>query len=138
MENNYQFDHNRNGFSYTYSANEQEELKKIREKYTGKEEDKMERVRRLDARVTEKAQMIALVLGIVGALILGLGLSLVISDLGAMLGMGQILSIVLGVAIGIIGCVPCIFAYPAYHYTLKREREKIAPEIIRLTDELMK
>ena len=66
MENN----NENKGFQYTYSAREQAELKRIREKYTPstEAEDKMERLRRLDASVTQKAQTIALIFGIIGAL----------------------------------------------------------------------
>ena len=128
------------GFSYTYSAREQAEIRKIREKYTQKEreEDKMERLRRLDAKVTQKAQAVSLVLGIVGVLVLGFGMSLVMSDLGDILGAYKDMAMPLGIIIGVIGCIPVSLAYPIYNLTVKHERKKIAPEIIRLTDELMK
>lgn len=125
-------------FQYTYSAAEQDELKRIREKYTNREEDKMERLRRLDRRVSERAQTVALVLGILGALILGFGMSLVMSDLPSGLGMPQGLALPLGVLFGCIGGVLVALAYPVYSYVLKSEKKKIAPEILRLTDELMK
>ncbi len=120
---------NKETFSYTYSAKQQEEIKKIREKYVPKEADKMEQLRRLDAGVTQKATALSLVAGIVGALILGVGMCccLVWTDL-----------FVLGIVVGIIGIAAVSTAYPLYNYVTKKEREKIAPEIIRLTDELMK
>ncbi|MBQ7412006.1 MAG: hypothetical protein IJW10_03765 [Clostridia bacterium] len=126
-----------NGFSYTYSAKEQQEIKKIRQKYEGKtdEENKMERVRRLDARVTQRAQCASLILGIVGALVLGLGMSLIMTTLGDALG---VFEIVLGVFLGLAGGALVALAYPTYSYVIRREREKIAPEMLRLTDELMK
>ena len=125
-------------FSYTYSAKEQEEIKKIRSKYTGTviEENKMTQLRRLDESVASKATMISLVVGIVGALIFGLGMSLILTDLGN--GLSTIGAIAIGVVIGIIGLGIAGTAYPIYNRTVKKEREKIAPEIIRLTDELMK
>ena len=130
---------NNNGFSYTYSAKEQEELKKIRAKYTPqKGEDKMERLRRLDNGVTQKAQTISLVFGIMGALILGLGMSLIMSELSALLGAYRNFAMPLGIIIGVIGGVLASLAYPMYIWTVKHERKKIAPEILRLTDELMK
>ncbi|MBQ8331011.1 MAG: hypothetical protein IJX94_00750 [Clostridia bacterium] len=131
---------NNGGFSYTYSAREQEEIRKIRKKYTDNEEkeDKMERLRRLDGKVTQKAQTVSLTLGIVGTLILGVGLSLVMSDLGEILGSHRDMALPLGILLGVVGCVPVCFAYPIYHRIVKRERKKIAPEILRLTDELMK
>ena len=132
---------NRNGnegFRYTYSAKEQEELKKIREKYISREEDKMERLRRLDSSVTHKAQTISLTFGIVGILVLGFGMSLAMSDFGEILGFYRDMAMLLGVVIGIIGGIIASLAYPMYNLIVKRERKKIAPEIIRLTDELLK
>ncbi len=131
---------NNDGFSYTYSAREQAEIRKIREKYINeeKEEDQMTRLRKLDAKVAEKAQIVSLVFGIIGTLIFGLGLSFVMSDLGALLGAYQNLAMPLGVIIGILGGILLSLAYPMYNFTLERERKKIAPEIIRLSNELMK
>ncbi len=129
---------NKEGFEFTYSAKEQEEIKRIRKKYAvpAEEEDKMAQLRRLDAGVYSKATTAALVIGIIGALVMGLGMSIVMTDIGAALG--TILAMVVGVGIGVIGIVLICLAYPMYIRTLKKEREKIAPEIIRLTDELMK
>ena len=129
-----------NGFSYTYSAKEQAEIRKIREKYAqqSEEKDTMARLRYLDAGVTKKAQAVALVLGILGTLILGSGMSLFMSDLGAMLGLDGTLAMLLGVSIGAVGCVLVGLAYPVYHLVLTRARKRIAPEILRLTDKLMK
>lgn len=131
---------NTDGYSYTYSAKEQEEVRSIRAKYTQKAEveGKMERLRRLDTRVTQKAQTVALVLGVIGALILGIGMSLVMTDLGDILGDYNSIAMPIGVGIGLVGCVLVGVAYPVYNAILKKERQKIAPEIIRLTDELMK
>ena len=129
---------NKEGFEFTYSAKEQEEIKRIRKKYAApaEEEDKMAQLRRLDASVYSKATTAALVIGIIGALVMGLGMSIVMTDIGAALG--TILAMIVGVGIGVIGIVLICLAYPMYTRTLKKEREKIAPEIIRLTDELMK
>ena len=127
------------GFSYTYSAREQAEVKRIREKYTpgAKEEDKMTRLRRLDAGVTQTAQAVALVFGLLGTLTLGFGMSLIMTDLALALGMDKTLSLPIGVAIGLVGGTLAALAYPIYTAILKAKRKKIAPEILRLTDELM-
>ena len=129
---------NKESFCYTYSAEEQEEIKAIRKKYVASEEieDKMAQLRRLDANVDSKATTVSLVVGIIGALILGLGMSLILTDIGAALG--TVLSMVIGVVTGMIGMILVCLAYPLYNRTLKNEREKIAPEILRLTDELIK
>ena len=122
-------------FEYTYSAQRQKEVEEIRKAYLPREEDKMEQLRRLHAIPTQKAQALSLAVGIIGALILGTGMSLVLTDLGASMGS---LSMVLGIIVGIVGMVPVALAYPLYSRTLKKEREKIASEILRLTDELIK
>ena len=98
----------------------------------------MERLRRLDASVTRTAQAVSLVFGVVGALILGLGMSLCMTELGEILGPYQNLAMIVGVVIGILGGVLASFAYPIYNLIVKSKRKKLAPEIIRLTDELMK
>ena len=127
-------------FTYTYSAKEQEEIKAIREKYTAKEavEDQMALLRRLDTAVTTKATTIALIFGILGALVLGSGMSLAMTEIGAWIGLQSSLSMIIGVLVGLVGIVLVSIAYPLYNRILKAEREKIAPEIIRITDELMK
>lgn len=136
MENNEE----KSGFCYTYSAKEQAELKRIREKYmpSDETEDKMERLRRLDASVTNTAQAVALVFGVIGTLILGFGMSLCMTDLGQILGSYRDLAMVIGIIVGVIGGVLASLAYPAYNATVRAKRKKLAPEIIRLTDELMK
>lgn len=125
-------------FKYTYSAKEQDEIKRIRQKYQSQEEDAMTRLRKLDASATSKATVIALVLGIVGVLILGTGMSLIMTDLAVLLGMTGMTNMIVGIITGVFGAILAALAYPVYSKVLKRERERIAPEILRLTDELMK
>ena len=136
MENN----NENNGFQYTYSAKEQAELKRIRDKYTApaEVEDKMARLRRLDASVTNTAQAVALVFGIIGVLILGIGMSLIMTELAEYLGLLGEVAMVIGIPVGVIGGVLASLAYPIYNAIVKAKRKKLAPEIIRLTDELMK
>ena len=128
------------GFSYTYSASEQAEIKKIRDKYTppAEVEDKMARLRRLDARVTNTAQAVALAFGVLGALILGFGMSLIMTELSQILGAHAEWAMPIGIVIGIIGGILASLAYPVYNSIVQAKRKKIAPEIIRLTDELLK
>ena len=136
MENN----NENNGFQYTYSAKEQAELKRIRDKYTAptETEDKMTRLRRLDASVTNTAQAVALVFGVIGTLILGFGMSLVMTELAESLGISGEAAMVIGIIVGIVGGILASLAYPIYNAIVKAKRKKLAPEIIRLTDELMK
>jgi hypothetical protein len=129
---------NKESFNYTYSAKEQEEIKAIRKKYAApvETEDKMAQLRRLDAGVYSKATTVALVVGIIGTLIMGMGMSLIMTEIGAFLG--TVSAMVVGIGLGVIGIILVCLAYPLYNRTLKKERVKIAPEILRLTDELMK
>ena len=126
---------NNDSFSYTYSASRQQEVENIRNKYLPKEEDKMEQLRKLHAIPTQKAQAASLAVGVIGALIMGTGMSLAMTDIGSALGS---LAMVIGIAIGIVGMALVALAYPLYNRVLKKQREKIAPQILRLTDELMK
>ncbi len=124
-------------FTYTYSARQQEEIQKIRRKYEAPTEDKMELLRRLDAGVTKKASARSLTIGISGALIMGIGMSLTMTNLNVILGLSKMLGMVLGIGIGITGIILVGCAYPVFTHTLEKERERIAPEILRLIDELM-
>lgn len=125
-------------FVYTYSAKEQDEIKRIRQKYEKQEEDGMSRLRKLDDKVTQKATVMSLVPGIIGALVLGMGMSLIMTDFGAILGMTEIVKVAVGIVVGILGMVLVALAYPTYRKVLKEERDKIAPEILKLTEELMR
>ncbi|MBR2924269.1 MAG: hypothetical protein IKC28_04480 [Clostridia bacterium] len=122
--------HQNNTFQYTYSAKEQAEIKRIRSKYVPKEENKLEQLQRLDASATQKATMYAIGVGVVGALILGLGMSCCMVFSSSWF--------IPGIVIGLVGMVVVAVAYPLYNSVLKKERERIAPEILRLTDELLK
>ena len=121
---------NKETFQYTYSAKEQEEIQNIRKKYAVPEEDKMEQLRRLDAQVTQKSTTASLIVGIIGTLIMGVGMCCCMVWQNGWL--------IPGIIIGVTGMCILAAAYPLYNRITKKEREKIAPEIIRLTDELMK
>ena len=125
---------NKEAFNFTYAADQQKEIQAIRQKYLPREEDKMETLRRLHAGPTRKAQAAAIAIGLVGALIMGTGMSLILTQIGSVLGryaMG------LGIAVGLAGMALVALAYPVYNRVLKKARDKIAPEILRLSDELL-
>lgn len=117
-------------FEFRYSAKQQEEIQKIREKYVPQREDKMEQLRRLDASVTRKGSTTALVVGVISALILGVGMCCCMVWGGGLF--------IPGIVIGVVGIAGVAVAYPLYDRITKKERERIAPEILRLTDELLK
>lgn len=127
---------NKDTFHYSYSAEQQEEIRAIREKYLPPEADKMAQLRKLHHAATAKARAWALTVGILGALIMGSGMSLIMTDLGRLLGIGN--PFVPGILVGIAGMVLVVLALPVYHRVLKTTREKNAPEILRLTEELLK
>lgn len=118
------------GFQYSYSAKQQEEIKRIRRKYEAPQEDKMAYLRRLDESAVRKGTMLSIVLGVIGTLILGVGMCCVL--------VWQNTWFIPGIVIGIVGLAVLSLAYPVYLQVTKKEREKIAPEILRLTDELLK
>ena len=118
-----------NKYEYTYSATKNTELERIRKKYTPQTsaESKMEQIKKLDSSVEKEALAWALGTGIPGSLVLGIGMccTMVWTDL-----------FILGMIIGIIGIALCCCAYPVYKSMLRKKREKIAPQILKLTNEL--
>ena len=126
---------NNENFSFHYSAQQQKEVENIRKKYLPKEEDRMEQLRKLHAIPTQKAQTASIVLGTIGSLVMGTGMSFAMTDIGTALGS---LAMIIGIVVGIVGMVLVALAYPVYNRVLKKQREKIAPKILRLSDELLK
>ena len=126
---------NNQSFEYTYSAGQRQEVEAIRKKYLPKEEDKMEKLRRLHYSATQKAQAASIAIGVLGVLILGTGMSLCMTDLGSALGN---FAMVIGILVGFLGLILVALAYPLYNSVLKKERQRIAPEILRLSEELLK
>lgn len=116
-------------FEYTYSAPEQDEIKKIRDKYLPKEASKMDQLRALDESVTRRGTAISIAHGIIWTLILGLGMSCCMVWAGKWF--------LPGIAIGCSGIAGVLATYPIYTSLVKEDREKIAPEILRLSDELI-
>ena len=120
--------------TYTYSAKEQEEFKKIRQKYDTQAENKADRLRRLDAGVKKKATATSLILGIAGTLIYGCGTFLLMRNLSVVLCLWSIV----GMALCAVGLIVAVLAYPVYKLVGKKERNRIAPEVLRLADDLIK
>ena len=123
---------NNTTFNYTYSAKEQEEIKRIREKYAppDRQEDKMAQLRRMDESATKGAAIVSLIIGIAGALILGIGMC-------CTMVWGDKLFIP-GIIIGLAGIAGVSAAYPLYTRMVKKKRAELAPSILHLTDELMR
>ena len=118
-------------FEYTYSSKQQAEIDEIRRKYLlekPKEEDKLEKLHRLDKSAEQKGTMISIIMGVVFTLIFGLGICCVL----------EWEMFLIGTVSGFIGVAGIIAAYPVYKKVTEIQRAKIAPEILRLTDELKK
>ena len=115
-------------FYYSYSAEKQNEIEAIRRKYLPREEqeDKLEQLRRLDASLTTPGLIASMALGIASVLIFGVGMCcfLVWSRL------------ILGVLLCVIGILGMLVAPWLYRRLVEKRRQEIAPEILRLTDEL--
>jgi len=120
---------NKDTFEYIYSAEQQVEIEKIRNKYMPKQEDKLEQLRKLDASVTKKGTIISIMLGIVGILAFGGAMSMIL-----VVGNSLLLP---GVLLGVLGVVFMVMAYPIFTKVTEKERERIAPEILALTEELL-
>ena len=118
-------------FNYSYSAPQQAEINRIRAKYapTTREEDKMERLRRLDKSASRPGTVLSLIIGIIGTLILGIGMCCVLLWDGLAIP---------GVVIGLVGIAGVLSAHPVYRKVTEAQRAKLAPEILKLTDELRK
>ena len=121
-------------FTYTYVALTEEERAKvnsIKQDYLPKEEQsqesKMQKLLALDAKVKNPPVIIGLVLGIIGTLIFGLGLTTVLEwD-----------NLILGIIISAVGVLPMLVAYPAYKITLKKGKKKYGKEIVKLSEEIL-
>ena len=123
----------KNTFEYTYSAPteaEKKQIESIRRQYVaqGKVESKIDRVRRLDGKVKNTATCVSLILGIVGCLTFGLGLTMVL----------EWKVWLWGVVLMAIGCVPMLLAYPVYIWLFARGKKKYGDEILRLSEEILK
>lgn len=115
-------------FHYSYSADRQSEIDAIRKKYLPPEEQavKLEQLRRLDASASTPGLIASLALGIVSALVFGIGMC-------CFLVWSQWL---LGAIAVLVGAAGMLFSPRLYTRLLKQRREKLAPEILRLIEEL--
>jgi len=120
-----------NSFEYTYSAPQQKEIQKIRRKYLPKEqaESKLEELRRLDRSAEKPGTVVSLIIGVLGTLIFGGGMS-------CALLLTHTQYFVWGIVLGLVGMAVLALAYPVYKWMTKKRRAKIAPRILELTEEL--
>lgn len=111
-------------------------VQKIRTQYTEKENTKLDELKALDLKVKKPATVFSIVFGIIGALVMGAGMSLVMTDIGEVLGMAS--TMVPGIIIGIVGMIIALINYPVYKKMLDSRRKKYAKQIIALSDSILK
>lgn len=126
---------NEQNFDFTYNAPEQQEVLQIRNKYLPKEESKLDALRALDAKVKRPANLFAYVFGAFSAIVMGAGMSLVMTDIGAVLGLQN--TMVIGICTGVLGLAMALLTYPIYKAILKRRKNKYGAKILQLSEELM-
>jgi len=115
-------------FEFDYSAKKQKEIEEIKKKYLPKEEDKMETLRKLDRSAEQKGTMYSVIVGTIGTMLLGIGMSITMTGAAAYM--------VLGIIIGLVGIAVLVPAYPIFKKVTEEQRKKIAPQILALTEEL--
>lgn len=119
------------------NKNDQEYLvQKIRTQYTEKQHTELDELKALDKKVKTPAGVFAYVFGSVSALVMGAGMSLIMTDIGQTIGLGE--AMVPGLAAGIVGMVMAIVNYPIYKSILSSRRKKYAQKIIALSDKIVK
>lgn len=110
-------------------------VQKIRTQYMEKEPSQLDELKALDAKVKLPANMFAYLFGSVAALVMGSGMSLVMTDIGTVLGVAD--ALVLGLVIGVAGMLMAIVNYPIYKGILTSRRKQYAEEIMKLSDKIM-
>ena len=110
-------------------------VQKIRTQYTEKEHSRLDELKALDAKVKRPANVFAYVFGAVAAVVMGSGMSLVMTDIGQTIGLAD--AMVPGIAVGVVGLGMALLTYPLYRGLLGSRRKKYADRIIALSDEIM-
>ena len=110
-------------------------VQKIRTQYTEKQHTELDALKALDAKVKRPANVFAYVYGSVSAIVMGAGMSLVMTDIGATIGLAS--AMVPGIAIGVVGMGMALTTYPIYKKMLAARRKKYAPEILKLSEKIM-
>ena len=118
------------------NKNDQQFLaQKIRAQYIEKEVTELDSLRELDAKVKRPANLFAYIFGSISAVIMGAGMSLVMTDIGAMIGMEK--ALIPGIIIGVLGMAMTLVNYPLYKRILGGRKKKYGSEILALSEKLM-
>ena len=111
-------------------------VEKIRSQYIQQENTDLDALKALDARVKKPANVFGYVYGSIGAIVMGSGMSLVMTDIGTMLGMTE--TLIPGIAVGVVGMVMALTTYPIYKKILNSRKKKYAARIMELSDRIPK
>ena len=111
-------------------------VEKIRSQYTEARHTELDALKALDARVKKPAHVFGYVYGSIGAIVMGAGMSLVMTDIGSVLGMAE--TMVPGIAVGLVGLLMACTTYPIYKKILNIRKKKYAPQILELSERAMK
>jgi hypothetical protein len=110
-------------------------VQKIRTQYTEKQSSGLDELKALDAKVKKPANVFAYTYGSVGAIVMGAGMSLVMTDIGAVIGLTA--TMVPGIVIGVVGMGMALTTYPIYKRILGSRKKKFAPQIMELSEKLI-
>ena len=110
-------------------------VQKIRTQYTERENTQLDALKALDKKVKKPANVFAVVFGIISAVVMGSGMSLVMTDIGSIIGIES--PMFPGIIIGVVGLVMALLTYPMYKKILNSRKKKYANEIIKLSDNIM-
>ena len=110
-------------------------VQKIRTQYIEKQHTELDTLKTLDAKVKKPANVFTYTYGSVSAIIMGAGMSLVMTDIGAMIGLTATMAP--GIVIGTAGMVMALTTYPIYKKILRSRKNKFAPQILALSEKLM-
>ena len=111
-------------------------VEKIRSQYTEQEHTELDALKALDTKVKKPANVFGYTYGSIGAIVMGAGMSLVMTDIGAMLGVTK--AMVPGIVIGILGLAMVLTTYPIYKKILTSRKKKYSAKIMELSDRIMK
>lgn len=110
-------------------------VQKIRTQYTEKEHTQLDTLKELDAKVKRPANVFTYIFGGISAIIMGGGMSLVMTDIGATVGISN--AMVPGIIIGVVGMLMAIINYPIYKGILNSRKNKYADQIMKLSEKLL-
>ncbi len=111
-------------------------IQKIRTQYTEKDHTALDELKELDSKVKRPANVFAYIFGCIGAIIMGGGMSLLMTDIAETVGIHN--PMLYGIIIGIVGMFMAIINYPIYKSILGSRRKKYAGKVIALSDKIMK